>query len=94
MLAPAHRVALICIKGIRSVLPRSVIPVNLTRVRESSGAGTKDTRDPASALVLWSQRDGLISPANLKTMAAAMPDCRLVVVPGIGYSMNLELPAL
>ena len=23
-----------------------------------------------------------------------MPDCRLVVVPGIGHSMNLESPAL
>jgi len=27
-------------------------------------------------------------------MAAAMPDCRLVIVPGIGHSMNLEVPAL
>jgi len=28
------------------------------------------------------------------TAAEAMPDCRLVIVPGIGHSMNLELPAL
>jgi hypothetical protein len=27
-------------------------------------------------------------------MAAAMPDCRLVIVPDIGHSMNLEMPAL
>jgi non-heme chloroperoxidase len=27
-------------------------------------------------------------------MATAMPDRRLVVVSGIGHSMNLELPAL
>ena len=40
-------------------------------------------------LVLWGERDGWIAPADLKTMAAAMPDCRLVVVPGIGHSMNL-----
>jgi pimeloyl-ACP methyl ester carboxylesterase len=33
-------------------------------------------------------------PPILRTMAAAMPDCRLVVMPGIGHSMNLELPAL
>ena len=25
---------------------------------------------------------------------AAMPDCRLVTVPGVGHSMNLESPAL
>ena len=33
------------------------------------------------------------SPADLKTMAAALPDCRLITVPGIGHSMNLESPA-
>jgi pimeloyl-ACP methyl ester carboxylesterase len=27
-------------------------------------------------------------------MAAAMPDCRLVIVPRVGHSMNLEVPAL
>ena len=32
--------------------------------------------------------------ADLKAMAEAMPDCRLVTIPGIGHSMNLELPAL
>ena len=45
-------------------------------------------------LVLWGEFDGWIAPADLRAMAAAMPDCRLVVVPGIGHSMNLELPAL
>jgi pimeloyl-ACP methyl ester carboxylesterase len=45
-------------------------------------------------LVLWGEKDGWIPPADLNTMAAAMPDCRLVVVPGIGHSMNLELPEL
>jgi non-heme chloroperoxidase len=27
-------------------------------------------------------------------MVATMPDCRLVIVPRVGHSMNLELPAL
>lgn len=45
-------------------------------------------------LVLWGEKDGWIPPADLKTMAAAMPDCRLVTVPGVGHSMNLESPAL
>jgi len=45
-------------------------------------------------LVLWGECDGWIPPADLRTMAAAMPDCRLVVMPSIGHSMNLELPAL
>ena len=43
-------------------------------------------------LVLWGEKDGWIAPADLRTMAAAMPDCRLVTTPGI--DVNLELPAL
>ena len=35
-----------------------------------------------------------MKPADLLTISAAMPDCRLVIVPGIGNSMNLEVPAL
>lgn len=69
-------------------------PVNLTRERESRELEKRmpDIRHPH--LVLWGERDGWIAPADLRTMAAAMPDCRLVVVPGVGHSMNLEFPAL
>jgi non-heme chloroperoxidase len=45
-------------------------------------------------LVLWGEKDGWIASADLRIMAAAMPDCRLVIVPGVGHSMNLESPAL
>ena len=38
-------------------------------------------------LVLWGEKDGWIAPADLRTMAAAMPDCRLITVPGIGHSI-------
>lgn len=68
--------------------------VNLTRERET---GELERRMPELRhphLVLWGERDGWIAPADLRTMAAAMPECRLVVVPGIGHSMNLESPAL
>ena len=41
-------------------------------------------------LVLWGEKDGWMAPADLRTMAAAMPNCRLVTVPGIGHSMNLR----
>ena len=36
------------------------------------------------------REDGWIAPADLRTMAAAMPDCRLITVPGIGHSMNFK----
>ncbi len=69
-------------------------PVNLTRERASGELERRmpDIRHPH--LVLWGEWDGWIQPGDLRVMATAMPDCRLVVVPGIGHSMNLELPAL
>lgn len=69
-------------------------PVNLTRERES---GELERRMPELRhphLVLWGEWDGWIPPADLQAMASAMPDCRLVVVPRVGHSMNLELPSL
>ena len=69
-------------------------PVSLTRERES---GELERRMPELRhphLVLWGEQDGWIPQADLVTMAAAMPDCRVVRVPRIGHSMNLELPAL
>ncbi len=45
-------------------------------------------------LVLWGELDGWIAMSDLRAMAAAMPNCRLVPETGVGHSMNLELPAL
>ena len=45
-------------------------------------------------LVLWGELDGWIPAADVRRMAAEMPNCRLVVAPGVGHSMNLEAPAL
>lgn len=69
-------------------------PVNLTRERESRELERRMPEIRHPHLVLWGECDGWIAPADLRTMAAAMPDCRLVIVPGIGHSMNLEMPAL
>jgi pimeloyl-ACP methyl ester carboxylesterase len=49
---------------------------------------------PNEHLVLWGEQDGWIPADDLRMMAAKMPNCRLVSVPGIGHSMNLEQPAL
>jgi non-heme chloroperoxidase len=45
-------------------------------------------------LVLCGEKDGRIAPVDLRAMAAAMQHCRIVIVPGVGHSMNLEIPAL
>jgi non-heme chloroperoxidase len=69
-------------------------PFNLNLERESGELERcmPEIRHPH--LVLWGEKDGWIPPADLKRMAEVMPDCRLVTVPGIGHSMNLEQPAL
>jgi non-heme chloroperoxidase len=69
-------------------------PFNLNLERESRELERRMPEIQHPHLVLWGEKDGWIAPADLHAMAAAMPDCRLVVVPGIGHSMNLELPAL
>jgi non-heme chloroperoxidase len=69
-------------------------PVNLTRENESRELARRMAEISHPHLVLWGERDGWIPRADLRTMAAAMPACRLVVVPGIGHSMNTESPAL
>jgi len=69
-------------------------PVNLNREWESKELQRRMHEIRHPHLVLWGERDGWIPSADLRTMAAAMPDCRLVIVPGVGHSMNLEVPAL
>ena len=69
-------------------------PHNLNLERESGDLERHMAEICHPHLVLWGERDGWIPPADLRTMAAAMPDCRLITVPGIGHSMNLEVPAL
>jgi pimeloyl-ACP methyl ester carboxylesterase len=69
-------------------------PTNLNHERESGELKRRMPEISHEHLVLWGEKDGWIAPADLKVMADAMPNCRLVVVPGIGHSMNLEMPEL
>ena len=69
-------------------------PVNLNRERESGELGRRTTEIRHEHLVVWGEKDGWIALADLRTMEAAMPHCRLVIVPGVGHSMNLEIPPL
>jgi non-heme chloroperoxidase len=69
-------------------------PFNLNLERQSGELQRRMPEIRHPHLVLWGEKDGWIPSADLRTMADAMPNCRLVMVPGIGHSMNLELPAL
>src|SRR5262249_16694833 len=69
-------------------------PFNLNLERESGELARRMPEIGNPHLVLWGEKDGWIAPTDLRQMAKAMPDCRLVTVPGVGHSMNLEQPAL
>jgi non-heme chloroperoxidase len=69
-------------------------PFNLNLERESGELESRMAEIRHPHLVLWGEKDGWIPPDDLKRMAEAMPNCRLVTVPGVGHSMNLEQPAL
>lgn len=69
-------------------------PINLNLERQSGELTRRMSEIRHPHLVLWGEADGWISRDDLQAMAAAMPDCRLVVMPGIGHSMNLERPEL
>jgi non-heme chloroperoxidase len=69
-------------------------PVNLNLEHETGELARRMSEIGHPHLVLWGEKDGWIPLADLRSMAEAMPDCRLVTVPGVGHSMNLEQPAL
>lgn len=69
-------------------------PHHLTEEHRSGRLAARMREIAHEHLVLWGEQDGWIPAADVKAMAATMPNCRLVVVPGIGHSMNLESPAL
>ena len=69
-------------------------PFNLNLEKESGALARRMADITHPHLVLWGEQDGWIPRDDLEAMTAAMPDCRLVTVPGVGHSMNLEMPAL
>jgi pimeloyl-ACP methyl ester carboxylesterase len=69
-------------------------PVNLNLEKQGRELERRMPEIAHPHLVIWGEKDGWIPPADLAVMAAAMPNCRLVRVPGVGHSMNVEQPAL
>ena len=69
-------------------------PFNLNLEKESGALARRMPEIAHPHLVLWGDQDRWIPRDDLEAMTAAMPDCRLVIVPGVGHSMNVEMPAL
>jgi pimeloyl-ACP methyl ester carboxylesterase len=49
-------------------------------------------RVQAPALVVWGERDRLVSPRLAARTAAALPGARLLMLPGIGHVAQMEAP--
>ena len=64
-----------------------------------AGLSEADTFDDADLArlrmpveLIWGERDGLFTAETARTMAAALPDARLQVLPGRGHALHLECP--
>ncbi len=69
-------------------------PHQLNLERERGALAARMPEITHEHLILWGEYDGWIPRQDLERMEEAMPNCRLVTVPNIGHSMNLEQPAL
>ncbi|MET3355577.1 UNVERIFIED_ORG: pimeloyl-ACP methyl ester carboxylesterase [Xanthobacter viscosus] len=69
-------------------------PDTLTKEAASGELKARMGSIPHPHLVVWGMNDAVIAEADLKEMAALMPHCRFVAVPGVGHSLNLEAPEL
>ncbi len=55
---------------------------------------TMATRVQAPTLVIWGDRDRLVSPRLAARTAALIPDVRLLMLPGIGHVAQIEVPSV
>lgn len=69
-------------------------PFHLDRAAASGGLEARIGEMRGAHLVLWGERDLWIPEADVEAMVAGLPNARLVKLPGIGHSMNLEAPDL
>jgi pimeloyl-ACP methyl ester carboxylesterase len=63
---------------------------------QTEEADAFDDRDLATldlpTAIIWGEHDGLFDLATAKTMAAALPESTLTIIPGCGHALHLECP--
>lgn len=69
-------------------------PLSLDREYKSGELAARMKDIHHDQLILWGELDGWIPKPDLERMAREMPHCRLVVLPNIGHSANIEAPQL
>ncbi|MBW0113127.1 alpha/beta fold hydrolase [Pseudonocardia sp. KRD-182] len=56
------------------------------------GLWRQAARVQAPTLVVWGDRDRLVSPRHAARTAATIPDARLLMLPGVGHVAQMEVP--
>lgn len=69
-------------------------PINLTREWNAGGLRDQISTITHQTRVLWGEFDFWIPRDHMEDMAKSMPNCELLVIPGVGHSCNVEQPAL
>ncbi len=69
-------------------------PLNLTKEAETGELAAQMDKLVHETLILWGQQDTIIQQKDMRAMAEALPNARLVEVPGVGHSMNIEAPQM
>lgn len=68
-------------------------PINLTKEHDTHPFAGQLDKLSHEQLVLWGAEDVWISLEAVQAMTKELPNCRLVVEPDVGHSMNVEDPA-
>ncbi|WP_068110379.1 alpha/beta fold hydrolase [Tropicimonas marinistellae] len=69
-------------------------PFHLSAEHDAGEVAARMSELTHETLVLWGEWDGIIPLSHMQTMVERLPACRLVRLPEIGHSMNVEAPAL
>jgi pimeloyl-ACP methyl ester carboxylesterase len=69
-------------------------PINLAKEWQDAALRAQQELEKHPVMILWGELDSWIPRAHMEEMVKRMPNCRLVVIPGVGHSMNVEQPEL
>lgn len=83
------------VERVRRIISRQrpeTVEADLTAMRDRPDSNDFLPEISVPALVVVGERDALTPPADSEAMAAAIPNARLVVVPGAGHLTPMERP--
>jgi len=67
-------------------------PINLAKEWKDATLRAQQELMKHPVMILWGELDSWIPREHMEEMTKRMPMCQLMVVPGVGHSMNVEQP--